>query len=248
MKTVLVLVAIVLQAAASDGQGTITGCVTDRSGGVLPGVEVAAKSHSSHTKAVTDSSGCYRLSSMQAGTYILTAALAGFVAGKREGIVVVSGGSVDHVDFSLCLGGLAEIDWVLPGGLAEAWTHADFVVYLRIVETGPVRSDCPTNDVLHTAVVIEIFKGSPTVRTGATLTFRQENWVSERTPYAIGQKLFVFLTATQQGLWRLAGPYYAFLVNGDKIVSVHSPTRTDGTTPADFAATLRALAKGRNVP
>jgi hypothetical protein len=60
--------------------------------------------------------------------------------------------------------------------------------------------------------------------------------------------MFVFLTATQQPLWRLAGPYYVFLVNGDEIGSFHSPIKTDGTTPAEFAAKLRALAKGQTLP
>ena len=254
MKTALVLVSIVLHAAVSDAQGTITGCVTDKRGGVLPGVDVVATSSSSQTKAVTDPSGCYRLSGIRAGTYSVTVALAGFATGKREGIVVASGGSVDHVDFSLCLGGLEQIDWVVPRGLAEAWKQSTVVAFVRVVGTrpirsdGPVQSDCPSNDVLHTAVVIEMFKESLTTRIGATLTFRQENWDSERTPYAIGQKMFVFLTATQQPLWRVAGPYYVFLVNGDQIVSFHSPIRTDGTTPADFAAKLRALAKGQDVP
>jgi hypothetical protein len=238
----------VLHAAVSDAQATIAGCATDKRGGVLPGVDVVATSASSQTKAVTDPSGCYRLSGIRAGTYSVTVALAGFATGKREGIVVASGGSVDHVDFSLCLGGLEEIDWVVPGGLAEAWKQSTVVAYVRVVGTRPVRSDCHPNDVLHTAVVIEMFKESLTTRIGATLTFRQENWASERTPYAIGQKMFVFLTATQQPLWRLAGPYYVFLVNGDQIVSFHSSIKTHGTTPTDFAAKLRALAKGQDVP
>ena len=246
MKTALVVLAIVLQAAASDAQGTMKGCVTDKSGGVLPGVTVVATGSSSQTKAVTDSAGCYQLSGMQADTYAMTAALPGFVTAKREG-VVVTGAAVHHVDFALCLGGLAEIDWVLPGGLAEAWTQADVVAHVRIVETGPVRSECPTSDVLHTAAVFEMFKGAMR-RIGATLVFRQESWVSESTPYSIGQDMILFLVATRQGLLRLAGPYYVFLVNGDEITSFHSPISTVGMTPGDFAARLRALAKVPKVP
>jgi hypothetical protein len=108
---------------------------------------------------------------------------------------------------SLCLGAPADIDWVLPGGLSDAGKQAAVVAYVRIVRTEPVRSDCPTKDVLHTAVVMEMFKETQPAHSGATLTFRQENWESEPTPYAIGQEMFVFLTSTQQPLWRLAGPY-----------------------------------------
>jgi hypothetical protein len=247
MKTALVVLAIVLQAAAAHAQGTIKGCVTDKSGGVLPGVTVVATGSSSQTKAVTDSAGCYQLSGMQADTYAMTAALPGFVTAKRDGLVV-TGGAVHPVDFALCLGGLAEIDWVLPGGLAEAWTQADVVAHVRIVETGPVRSECPTSDVLHTAAVFEMFKGAVNARIGATMVFRQETWASERTPYAIGQDMILFLVATRQGLRRLAGPYYVFLVNGDEITSFHSPISTVGMTPGDFAAGLRALAKVPKVP
>jgi hypothetical protein len=69
----------VLHAAVSDAQATITGCVTDKRGGILPGVVVVATSSSSQTKAVTDPSGCYRLSSIRGGRYCVTAALTGVV-------------------------------------------------------------------------------------------------------------------------------------------------------------------------
>jgi carboxypeptidase family protein len=248
MNVTFALVAVLLQAATADAQSTIKGCVTDQSGGVLPGVELVATGSSSQTRAVTDSSGCYELRSMRAGTYSVTATLAGFATGERGGVALGTRRTVDHLDFALCLAELAEIDWVVPGGLAEAWKQADVVAYVRIAATGPVPSACPTNDSLHTAAVIEMFKGTVSKRVGTTLTFRQENWVSERTPYAIGQKMILFLTASQQGLSRLAGPYYVFLVNGDEITGFHSSIETDGMTPADFAARLRALAKGSKIP
>jgi Carboxypeptidase regulatory-like domain len=230
------------QAAA---QGTIKGCVTDKGGGVIPGVEVVASSSGAREKVVTASSGCYELRSLPTGTYSVTAALAGFVTGQREGVKVVTGQTIDHVDFALCVGGLVEIHWIVPGGLNEAWRQADVVADVRIVATGPVHSECPRDDFEHTAAVIEIFKGGGNERIGPTLTFVQQNWVSERTPYRVGQEMIVFLTRTQQGFSRLAGPFYVFLVKGDEIVSFHSPVNTDGMTPADFMSKLRALAKGR---
>jgi hypothetical protein len=65
----------------------------------------------------------------------------------------------------------------------------------------PTKAD----DSLHTAIVIEIFRDDVDGRVGPTLTFRQEHWVSERTPYGIGQEMVVFLLATKQGYERLAG-------------------------------------------
>jgi hypothetical protein len=171
--------------------------------------------------------------------------LAGFVTGKREGVMVVSGQTIDHVDFALCVGALEYIDWILPGGLNEAWKQADVVAYVRIVATGPVHSECPRDDFEHTAAVIEVFKGGANEHIGRTLTFVQENWVSERTPYRVGQEMIVFLAKTRQGFSRLAGPHYVFLVKGDEIVGFHSPGNTDGMTPADFMSKLRALAKNR---
>lgn len=248
MKTALVLAAVVLQAADCHAQGTIKGCVADWGGGVLPGVDIVATSALTQVRAVTDSSGCYELRT-QAGTYSVTAALVGFVTAKRQEVVVVGGGTVDHVNFRLCVGGMTEIDWVLPGGLTEAWKHADAVAQVRIVATGPAYSECgPTGDFQHTAAVIEMFKGTWNPLTQPTLTFRQENWASERTPYAIGQEMILFLVATEQGWLRLAGPYYVLLVNDDEITSFHSPIRTDGMTPAECAVKLRAMAKESKIP
>jgi len=92
---------------------------------------------------------------------------------------------------------------------------------------------------------LQVFKGGANESIGPTLNFVQQNWVSERTPYRVGQEMIVFLAMTRQGFSRLAGPFYVFLVKGDEIVSFHSPVKTDGMTPADFVSKLRALAKNR---
>jgi hypothetical protein len=81
-------------------------------------------------------------------------------------------------------------------------------------------------------------------RTGQALTFRQERWVSEQTPYSVGQEMVVFLMAGPRGYSRLAGPYYVFLFKGSKVTSFHSPVKTDGMTVVEFLSKLRALGKG----
>ena len=76
-----------------------------------------------------------------------------------------------------------------------------------------------------------------------TLTLTQENWTGERTPYAVGQDMVLFLVAGPRGFRRLAGPHSVFFLEGDQVVS-DLPAETKGLTPADFLAKLRAFAKG----
>lgn len=243
------LVALAITPVAARSQGLITGCVTDGQDGALPGVEVTLSGPGIQQRAVTDSSGCFRFAGLPAETYSVAAALAGFVSARRDGIQLRDGHMVSDVNFALCMGRRQEILWVQPGGLAEAWHASDIVAYVRIVATGPVVGwVCPTEDFLHTAHVIESFKESQKSPTGLRLAFRQENWGDERTPYPIGQKMVVFLVATEEGLLRLAGPFYVFRVDGDEVVSYHSPVKTDGMTAADFLSKLRGLAQERKVP
>jgi hypothetical protein len=240
----ILLLALFLDASAATAQGSIAGCVTDKNGGTLPGVEVVASGPSAQQKVVTGVSGCFELSNLPAGTYAVTAALAGFVSGKRENVVVGSGRTVDHLDFTLCTGPLGEILWITPGSLANTWNAAAVVARVRIEATEPVRAECPTNDVLHTASIIEIFKGAANGPAGETLTFRQEIWAGERAPYRIGQEMIVFLAGKQGQFARVAGPFFVFLIDGDDITSPDSAAEVKGMTPAGFMARLRTMAKG----
>jgi hypothetical protein len=246
MRIAFLLLVVVLRAAAAEAQGTIKGSVTDKGGAVIPGVEVVAFNSGVEEKVVTDSAGRYEFPSLPAGTYSITATLMGFVTGKREGVTVVSGQTTGPLDFALCVARLIEIDWVVPRGLDEMWKWADVVAYVRIVGTSPVRSGCPNADFEHTVAVIETLKDNRARPIGHTLTFVQENWVNERTPYPIGQEMIVFLAATQEGFVRLSGPYCTFLVRGNEVVSPYSTVKTDGMTPRAFLAKLRALAKEPN--
>lgn len=246
MKTTLLLLAIVLTAESAGAQATMRGTVTDKNGDALPGVRVVAAGASTQRTVITDPAGRYELDGLPPGEYSLTAALAGFVTARRDGVTLADGQTVERLDFALCLGVSEEIDWVLPGrgGLADAWKAADVVAWVRIASTRPVRSDCPTRDVLQTATVVERFKAGRETRDGETLTFRQESWADEPAPYRVGQQMVVFLLGSPTGLVRLAGPDHTFLVEGDTLSSVHSPVETAGVTPADFMAGLRALAGG----
>ena len=76
------------QGGGASSTGTITGKVTDTSGGVLPGVTVNATSQSMMgvQSSVTSSEGMYRFPAIPPGTYTLTYELPGFNTLKREGI------------------------------------------------------------------------------------------------------------------------------------------------------------------
>ncbi len=240
MKPVLVLLALALTAPAA-AQGTIQGTVTDRAGAVLPGVEVMTSGAPGRQKRVTNEAGRYEFTGLPAGTYTVTAALAGFVTAKREGVTVADRDTV-ALDFALCLGGLAEIDWVLPLDLKDAWRQSDVVAHVRIVATRPIERECPTSAVVHTATVIEWLNGN-VPGSSRSISFGQSIWSGEPTPYPVGRELVVLLKATADGLWPVAGPYYTFFIDGDEVSSFHSPVKTDDLTPAQLLARLRALAK-----
>src|SRR5262245_17306911 len=76
------------QGGGASSTGTITGKVTDSSGGVLPGVTVNATSPSMMgvQSVVTNTEGIYRFPGVPPGTYTVSYELPGFNTLKREGI------------------------------------------------------------------------------------------------------------------------------------------------------------------
>src|SRR5258705_6887710 len=79
----------VLLPVAAWAQSSITGVVSDASGGVLPGVTVEAASPAlieGVRSAVTDAQGIYKVVDLRPGTYTVTFTLPGFRTLKREGL------------------------------------------------------------------------------------------------------------------------------------------------------------------
>ena len=98
---------LVVQVAAQSGLGTVTGQVSDRDGGVIPGVTVTLTSASfSPRTAVTNASGRYSLSGVSAGGYELSFALAGFK--PSSGRIQVSASQSVTANARLNLGDLTE--------------------------------------------------------------------------------------------------------------------------------------------
>src|SRR5262249_37559275 len=89
--------------------GTILGIVQDQQGAVIGKVNVSAKSLDTGAvrTAVTDDGGNYRIPSVPAGTYEVTATASGFKTEVRSGITVTVGGDV-NIPFSLTVGAITE--------------------------------------------------------------------------------------------------------------------------------------------
>ena len=90
----VLLLALVLPPAAA-GQilyGSLTGTITDGTGGALPGAKVDITNPSTGVvrSVVTDEGGNYLVADLQPGTYDITIDLAGFRPVEHKGTVVVS--------------------------------------------------------------------------------------------------------------------------------------------------------------
>jgi hypothetical protein len=85
---------------------TITGVVTDGSGGVLPGVTVEARNNANQQlrTVVTDETGRYRIVNLQVGEYAVKFTLEGFAPASRPAITLTSDFTAT-VDIQLGIGG-----------------------------------------------------------------------------------------------------------------------------------------------
>ena len=96
--------------AASAQNVGIAGRVTDETGGVLPGVTVAASSPTlieQVRSVVTDSQGLYAIVDLRPGVYTVTFTLSGFTTLVREGIEL-TGSFTANVNAELMIGSLEE--------------------------------------------------------------------------------------------------------------------------------------------
>src|SRR5689334_18976951 len=89
--------------------GTILGTIQDQQGGVIPNAEVSTRNTETGQvrKTNADSSGNYRISSVPAGTYEVSATAPGFKTEVRSGVVVTVGGDI-AVNFGLSVGAISE--------------------------------------------------------------------------------------------------------------------------------------------
>jgi len=112
LKCVVVVLALCAIASPVWGQldrGTITGIITDSTGGVVPGVSVAAQSLDTglKTEAVTNDVGAYTLSNLPIGRYKLSYSLTGFKTIERSEVTVGVAQSI-RLDVTMEIGEVSE--------------------------------------------------------------------------------------------------------------------------------------------
>ena len=92
-----VTICMISQAYGQLTTATVTGTVTDPSGGPIPdaGVTLVNLSRGATRTAVADAAGRFSFDFVQVGTYRLTVSQTGFATGTRSGLELVSGQVID---------------------------------------------------------------------------------------------------------------------------------------------------------
>jgi hypothetical protein len=103
------LVVLSSAASAQTGTATVTGIVTDETGGALPGVTVTATHRDTNVEqvTVTNEAGNYTITPLTVGSYIIKAELAGFRTSTTSA-VPLEARQVARLDFKMSVGAVAE--------------------------------------------------------------------------------------------------------------------------------------------
>ena len=108
---VLVLFGLLSPAAvlAQTGAASLTGIVTDQSGGAIPGATVTATNQATNVNytAVSNEAGNYTITSVPVGTYVVKAELTGFKTAATAA-VDLEAKQIGRFDFKLEIGAIAE--------------------------------------------------------------------------------------------------------------------------------------------
>jgi outer membrane receptor protein involved in Fe transport len=161
---VLALVALVAPAGAQPRDSArISGTITDAQAAVVPGVTVTAVNLASGREvfAVTDGQGRYTIDGLAAGSYRVTARLAGFSESGRS--LTVAAGAAEAADFALSLGGLSEAITVTAAKGQRATAEINQIVTLVSAENIESRRPQGTQ---------EAFERAPNVRAIDTNPYR----------------------------------------------------------------------------
>ena len=128
--------------AAQATTGTIAGRVVDAQGAAVPGVDVQAINHDTgfERAGVTDGAGTYRLAALPVGTYTVRAAIPGFAAFVRDGVVVNISRTLT-LDMQLELAGVRDEITVTAaaGGLDSSSSSVGEVVNLERIQALPLN-------------------------------------------------------------------------------------------------------------
>ena len=126
---------------AQETTATVTGTVTDQSGGVLPGVTVSLR-HVATGRAyesITTAEGGYLVPLLPIGTYEATFALSGFQSRTVRGIALNVNDRV-QVDAQLATGGVSEVVEVTGRTLVQTTTAVQNLIDSRQVQELPINN------------------------------------------------------------------------------------------------------------
>ena len=140
-------------AAAQTGLATVTGIVSDESGGAVPGLTVTAVNQATNIAytGVTNAAGNYIITSVPIGGYVITADLPGFKGAQST--VTLSAGQTARVDFKLKLGAVEErVEVVATGAVLQTENAVvGSIVDRDQIEKLPVQGRAVSTVTLYTA-------------------------------------------------------------------------------------------------
>ena len=128
-------------ATAQETTATLTGTVSDPSGGVLPGVVVSVKHVATGrvVEATSGGDGAYVASLLPIGTYEVTFALSGFQSRTVRGVTLAVNDRL-RVDATLSPGGVSEVVEVTGQILPQATTAVQKLIDSRQVQELPINN------------------------------------------------------------------------------------------------------------
>ena len=190
----ILLLLFAVQAPQPDGTGTVSGCVTDLTGGAIPGATLVAKSETFQQKATTDKAGCFELRELRPGPYRVVAMLPGFQNFTRDRVFVTRG-SVTSVDVKLTIAPICDCAHIPPPKtLAEAWNKADAAMHIQIL-SGEAFLLSGSMFYRHDVRVLRSFrKQTALLPIGPTTSVLEMQFRVGHEPYEPGKELVIFPT------------------------------------------------------
>jgi len=147
-----------VDAQSRDATGALAGCVTATTGYPIPGVKIDLSAKGVHRTISSNTTGCYELTGLPPGSYVVFARVPGFASVTRDQIAIAPLGSERrnvqmHIrSICECTGG--------PSRVASEWKEADAVMRLRITghQPGPPRTAGHFPYLKHAATVRSVLK------------------------------------------------------------------------------------------
>jgi hypothetical protein len=192
--------------------GSIAGCLSDIISQRLPGTTVTVKGGGVQRTTEAGGSGCYELKDLPAGSYRLTASLAGFSNVTRNKVVVAAS-TVTRLDFTMRISTICECVRVTRT-LAQHVDYADAVFHVRISDDEPDGSEAdgyyPHRGTVIAAVKRPVGQGSDGV------LIRQNQRSSAAPLFDVGQELVVFLKSSGPDAFYITNDEPGLVTTGDR--------------------------------